>query len=109
MIADANIRKTPPGRSEVIAKLCQHEAELRGLGVQSLYLFGSTARDQAHADSDVDLFFDYTRGEFGLFELMDVRERVAAILGRKVDVITRDSLHKSLRRQIESEAVSVFS
>jgi predicted nucleotidyltransferase len=34
-------------RSEAIAKLKQHEAELKRLGVEHLYLFGSTARDEA--------------------------------------------------------------
>ena len=60
--------------SEVIAKLKQHEAELKRLGVEHLYLFGSTARGEAREDSDVDLFFDHPEGSLGLFELMD-RER----------------------------------
>jgi predicted nucleotidyltransferase len=45
-------------RDDAIAKLKQHEAELRRLGVHHLYLFGSTARGDAREDSDVDLFFD---------------------------------------------------
>lgn len=95
-------------RSEVVEKLRQHEAELRQLGVQRLYLFGSTARDAARAESDVDLFFDYEKGTFGLFELMDVMERAANILGQKADIVTRDSLHKTLRERIEASALQVF-
>ncbi len=95
-------------RDAVIVKLKMHEMELRQLGVQHLYLFGSTARDEAREDSDVDLFFDYERGAFGLFELMDVKERASAILGCRTDIMTRDSLHKLLRPQIESGAVQVF-
>jgi uncharacterized protein len=48
-------------RDEVIAKLKQHEAELRRLGIEHLYLFGSTAHGGAREDSDADLFFDYER------------------------------------------------
>ena len=70
-------------REDVIARLKEHEAELRRLGVEHLYLFGSTARDEARDDSDVDLFFDYERGKLGLFELMDVKEQTSRILGRK--------------------------
>ena len=95
-------------RDEALQRLKEHEAELRRLGVQSLYLFGSTARGEAREDSDVDLFFDYERGAFGLFELMDVKERAAEILGGKTDIMTRDSLHKALRGAIESGAVRVF-
>jgi predicted nucleotidyltransferase len=98
----------PMRRGEAIAKLRLHQAELRRLGVQRLFLFGSTARDEAVSGSDVDLFFDYERGKFGVFELMDVKERVTTILGREADIMTRDSLHKTLRRKIEAEAVPVF-
>jgi predicted nucleotidyltransferase len=70
-------------RDEAIAILKQYEAELRQLGVQHLYLFGSTARGEAGEDSHVDLFFDYERGKLGLFELMDVKEQTSRILGRK--------------------------
>ena len=95
-------------RGEVIAKLKQHEADLRRLGVEHLYLFGSTARDEAREDSDVDLFFDYERGKLGLLELMDVKEETSRILGRKADIMTRDSLHRVLRSRIEASALQVF-
>ncbi|HKM72236.1 MAG TPA: nucleotidyltransferase domain-containing protein [Stellaceae bacterium] len=95
-------------REEVVAKMREHEAELRQLGVERLYLFGSTARGAAREDSDVDLFFDYERGKLGLFELMDVKEQAARILGHKADIMTRDSLHKVLRLRIEASALQVF-
>jgi len=95
-------------RNETIEKLRQHEAELKSLGVQHLYLFGSTARDEAGAGSDIDLFFDYEKGKLGLFGLMDVNERATSILGRKADIMTRDSLHRTLRQRIEASALQVF-
>ncbi len=95
-------------RDAAIARLRASEAELKQLGVEHLYLFGSTARDTAREDSDVDLFFDYPRGRFGLFELMEVKERASGILGRKADIMTRDSLHRMLRPAIEAAAVQVF-
>jgi predicted nucleotidyltransferase len=45
-------------RDEVISRLQQHEADLKRLGVEHLYMFGSTARGEAGEDSDVALFFD---------------------------------------------------
>ena len=66
-------------RDEAISRLQQHEADLKRLGVERLYMFGSTARDEAGDDSDVDLFFDHEKGKLGLFELMDVKERAASI------------------------------
>jgi uncharacterized protein len=93
---------------EAIGRLKAHEAELKRLGVERLYLFGSTARGDATESSDVDLFFDYEKGKFGLFELMDVKEYAAGILGRPTDIMTRDSLHKAIRQRVEATAVRVF-
>ena len=95
-------------RDEAISRLKQHEADLKRLGVEHLYMFGSTVRGEAKDNSDVDLFFDCQRGKLGLFELMDVKEYAANILGHKTDIMTRDSLHKTLRQQIEETAVRVF-
>src|SRR5216683_3279874 len=95
-------------RAEAITRLREHEAELRRLGVQHLYLFGSTACNEARDGSDVDLFFDYEKGKFGLFELMDVKDAATRILGRRTDIMTRDSIHKLLRERIEATAVPVF-
>ena len=95
-------------RTEAIDRLLRHEAELKGLGVERLLLSGSTAREDAGPDSDVDLFFDYERGEFGLYELMDVRDAESRILGCRADVMTRDSIHKVLRLEIEATAIPVF-
>ena len=95
-------------RDTAITKLKEHEVELKRLGVQRLFMFGSTARGEARPNSDVDLFFDYERGRFGLFELMDVKEAATRILGRKADIMTRDSLHRALRHRIEANAVQVF-
>jgi predicted nucleotidyltransferase len=91
-----------------IARLPEHAAALGQLGVEHLYLFGSTARGEARHDSDIDLFFDYQKGRFGLFELLDVQDRAAGILGRKADIVARDSLHKAIRQRIEVSAACTF-
>ena len=96
------------GRDEAIRRLRRHEADLRRLGVEHLYMFGSTARGEATEGSDIDLFFDHEKGKIGVFELMDVKERAAGILGLKTDVMTRNSLHLRLKKRIEESAVRVF-
>ena len=95
-------------RNVAIATPKACETELRGLGVKNLYLFGSTGRGEARDDPDVDLFFDYEKGKFGLFQLMDVKQRASCILGREVDIMTRDSLHKVPRHNYENVAAPVI-
>ena len=95
-------------REQVMEALRAHEAELHRFGVAHLYLFGSVAREQARADSDVDLFFDTDNPRFSLIELVDIQEQVSRILGTESDVMTRASLHPMLRPRIEAEALLVF-
>ena len=95
-------------QDEAIRRLREHELLLRQLGVEHLFLFGSTVRDEAREDSDIDLFFDHPEGSLGLFQLMDVKETTARILGRQADIMTRRSLHPLLKERIESSALQVF-
>jgi uncharacterized protein len=95
-------------RDDVIRRLRAHEAELRAEGISHVYLFGSVARGEADEKSDVDLFYDYGNPRFSLFDVVRVQDRLAEILGRKVDAMTRDSVHRRIRNEVEAEAVQVF-
>ncbi len=65
-------------------------------------------RGEARDNPDVDLLFDYPEGSIGLYELMDVKEAAAKILGRNTDIMTRRSLHPLLRTGVEASAQQVF-
>lgn len=95
-------------REETVRLLKEHQAELKRLGVEHLYLFGSVARGNARRDSDVDLFFDHPEGSIGLLQLIDVKEATTRILGRVADITTRRSLHPLLKARIEASALQVF-
>ena len=85
----------------VLQILRQKKAEMaERFGVQSLALFGSVARDEANANSDVDLLVEFNRpvGYFGLFALQDYLEQ---LLGCPVDLGTLDSLKPHLRERIQ--------
>jgi predicted nucleotidyltransferase len=96
------------GREAAISLLKAHKAELQRLGVQHLYLFGSTARGEARTDSDVDLFYDHEWGKLSLFDTMDIQDVTTRILGCKTETITRGSLHPVLRDRIEKSAIPIF-
>ena len=91
-------------RDEALAILAAHRQELHAMGVASLSLFGSVARDEAGPDSDVDLLVEVRR-PFGLFALARLERYLESILGRPVDVGTPDSLHPMIRDQVLREAV----
>jgi|SRR5208282_2293031 len=96
-------------RDEVIARLKEVEPAIRARGGQALYLFGSHARDEAGADSDVDVFIDKDRSRpFGFDEFMDIYFLLRERLGDKLDYGTREGLSPALRAEIEREAIRVF-
>ncbi len=91
-------------RAEVLARLQGHAAELRRMDVASLAVFGSVARDEAGPDSDVDLLIEFVR-PVGMFRFLAVKEYLEALLGRPVDLATRDALKRQFRDVILNEAV----
>jgi predicted nucleotidyltransferase len=95
-------------RNGTIAALREHARDIRAQGVTALFLFGSSARDEAGADSDVDLFVDYDPDRFSFVELIRLRESLSRELGRTADLTTRAGLHPMLRGSIEAEAIRVF-
>ena len=96
-------------KDAVIAKLRSHADEIRAAGATSLYVYGSTARDEAREDSDVDVFIDYDKSRlFSLLDFIGVKHCIEDALGTTADLATRDSLHPKMKNKILSEAVRVF-
>ena len=91
-------------RDAIVAVLTAHRDDLRALGVQDLRLFGSFARDEARADSDVDLLVEFD-GPVGLFAYVRLQRQLATWLGRTVDLVTPDGLKPALRERVLREAV----
>lgn len=90
-------------RDEVLAIVRAHWDELQEMGVITLSLFGSVARDEAGPDSDVDILVEVRRPMgFGFFRIQEYLEE---ILGRRVDLTTPNGLHPRLRDRILSEAI----
>ncbi len=93
-----------PQPEDVVAALAEHRDELRESGVASLVLFGSVARREANAASDIDLLVDFDH-PVGLFALLRLQARLQEWLGRPVDLVPRDSLRPELRERVLTEGL----
>lgn len=98
----------PPTRDEIRQTLREHQPVLaERFGVRSLALFGSVARDEATAESDIDLLVEFAQ-PVGLFELFALQDELELILGRPVDVGTVASLKPRVRERVLEEADNVL-
>lgn len=91
-------------RSEVIDFFATHRDDLRRLGISSLLVFGSVARDEARPDSDVDLIAEFDR-PIGYLGLARVEHELETLLGRSVDLATPGMIRQEFRDRIYAEAV----
>lgn len=95
-------------KDEVLAILKERRAELEAMKVTSAALFGSVVRGEAHADSDVDIMVEVERG-VSLYDFVGIQLNLEEWIGRKVDLVTKPSLHPALREDILKEAVDAWS
>jgi len=94
------------GRDDVVRRLAAHKQALTGMGVRSLSLFGSVARDEATAGSDVDILVDF--GEPASFDTyMDLKFYLEELLGARVDLVTERGLKPGVRPYVQQDAIRV--
>ena len=74
------------------------------MGVGSLSLFGSVARDEARPDSDVDILIELGR-PMGLFGLAAIHLRLEEILGKRVELLTANGMAERYRSRIVPDLV----
>ena len=97
-------------RDEVIAILRSHEPELKAAGVARLRLFGSVARGEYGAESDIDIVdaFEERNGGISLLDLVHLENRLSDLLRAQVDLVQEKSLKTRVRQTVEREAVVAF-
>ncbi len=101
-------------KDAVIAKLREHEAELRAAGAEHLSLFGSVARGDATSDSDLDVLVKLSepviQSGFGYFSALAIlQERITDITGYdNVDVVAEPLTKDNVRRSVEKDRAIAF-
>jgi predicted nucleotidyltransferase len=94
-------------KNQVVEIIHAHQEELHNhYAVKSLGLFGSVARDEATANSDVDLLIEFAK-PVGLFHFLTVKNCLQEWLNQKVDLVTYSALKSPLKEQILKEVIDV--
>ncbi len=89
-----------------IARLRADDSLVQEFSIRALYIFGSVARGEDSPGSDIDILVEFEPGaRIGLFAFARLQRRLSELLQKKVDLVTRDGLHRALRDRILKEAV----
>lgn len=84
-----------------ITKICQES------GIRSLAVFGSQARREARADSDVDFLVEFIVTP-GLIEFIRTKQQLEKILNRKVDLVTKNALSKYITPYVLKDIQQIY-
>jgi predicted nucleotidyltransferase len=94
-------------RADVVRRIHQLEAEIRGLGVRRVALFGSFARSEPRPDSDVDLLVEFEPEQKSFDRFSRLCDLLEDRLGRAVEVVTTEGLSPFIGPHILAEAEDV--
>ncbi len=93
-------------RQQALDALRAVKSGLARFGVTELALFGSFARDEGLADSDVDVLVDFvSTPDFRTY--LAVRDALTLAVGRSVDLVMVGAVKPRMRREIDREAVRI--
>jgi predicted nucleotidyltransferase len=97
-------------KSMIIAKLREHENELRAAGVEHLFLHGSYARGtEIRETSDVDVIVEFSPGRrLSLLDMVAIENRLTDMLGVRVDLSPAKGLKEPVAARASREAVLAF-
>jgi len=103
-----NMSANPLSRDEAMDRLLAVEAEIRTLGVRRLALFGSALRNQARADSDVDILVEFVEGEKTYHRFLALVDLLEEQLEHRVELVTTEALSPFFGPHILAEATDVL-
>ena len=106
---EVTLREAPPAQGRLLTDLRGRAEEIRAAArrrrIRNVRVFGSAARGDETARSDVDLLVDFDASRRGVLPLAGFGNDVRAIIGRDVDVTTVELLRDEVRQRVLAEAV----
>lgn len=95
-------------KKEILDSLNESQDIISAFGVKSIGLFGSFVKDSASDNSDVDLLVDFNPNKKSFDNFMDLAFYLEELFGRKVEIITPQSLSKHIGPHILKEVEIVY-
>ncbi len=80
---------------------------LKQAGVKRSAIFGSYVRGEAKKGSDIDMLVELPKGS-SLLDLIDLEMKLKRVLGKKVDLLTYNSIHPLLKDYIQKDQLRIL-
>lgn len=95
-------------QEEIISKVREAaKSDPNNHSIRSIYLFGSFLHGDHTDKSDVDLLFEMKK-TMSLFKIFATQERFEKKIGRKVELIEKDSLDRYIKNDVLAEAKKIY-
>jgi len=95
------MERSVSNKAELFQRMFGNGRQIRSFGIERISVFGSFARDtKIRKGSDIDLLLDFRQGEKNFDNLVDLGEYLENLLGRKVELLTRESLKSETGKHI---------
>lgn len=96
----------------VLKRIIEHIGEHKKIleeryKVKNIYIFGSIARGDFSSKSDIDVLVDFSSSDIGLFQFVELKEYLEFIVGRKIDLVTREALSDWMKEEVEKDSIRV--
>ncbi len=94
-------------KKDIIKRLTEHSGQLHKFGIHTIGLFGSFSRNQADELSDVDMLVEFDENRKTFDNFIEACFLLESILGRKVELVTEESLSPYMKPHIMKELENV--
>lgn len=81
---------------------------VKNYDINKVYLFGSYARGEATAASDIDLLLDTTHCRISIFKIAGLKAQLEAELGKPIDLVSLGGIHPYIEKEIMKDRILLY-
>jgi len=92
-------------KEEILRKIRENRDKIRSFGVKRIGVFGSFVRGEEKEDSDIDIIVEFEEEKKNFDNFINLAFYLEELLGRKVELLTPESISQYMKPYVEREIV----
>ena len=90
---------------EILRKIRENREKIRSFGIKRIGVFGSFVRGEEKEESDIDIIVEFEEGKKNFNNFINLAFFLEKLFGRKVDLVTLESISPYIKPYIEKEVI----